>query len=386
MKISYKSMHARIKARVFGAFPESLVNAAASVGIELWRLERINENTLSFDAPESCADALEALAEKCAVELELTKYRAERRRIFKSRYLLGILCAAAALGLFVSSLFIWSIEIHGGSRLSRGELLRALEDSGVYVGRFWPGIKADDVRSMFMPKMPELGWMTVNISGSRAVVLINERQPKPEIYDEAKAADLVAAKTGLIRRVSVLNGNAAAEPGQAVVAGETLASGRMGSIMGSERLVRARGTVMADTWYEIDSVCPEEMDIKTQSGLARHRFALVFGKRRINLYISSGKAIDECDKIINDYNLGAEGHFALPVRLVHEVILPYDSSPGAGYDTETMGRTLHAILNSELSGQILQSSLTESSLRGLHVLTLRAHCIENIAETQEIIS
>ena len=39
------------------------------------------------------------------------------------------------------------------------------------------------------------------------------------------------------------------------------------------------------TWYEIDSVCPEEMDIKTQNGLVRHRFALVFGKRRINLYI-----------------------------------------------------------------------------------------------------
>ena len=386
MKRSLKSIHARIKGRAFGAFPESLVNAAASAGIELWKIERINENTLCFDALESCSDELEALAEKCSVELELTRYRAEQRRLVKSRYLLGLFCLAAAMGLFVSSLFIWSVEIHGSSRLSRGELMRALEDSGVYVGRFWPGIKADEVRSSFMPNMPEVGWMTVNVSGSRAVVLINERQPKPEIYDETKAADLVAAKTGLVRRVSVLNGYAAAAPGQAVVEGETLASGRLGSIMGSERFVRARGTVMADTWYEIDSVCPEEMDIKTQNGFVRHRFALVFGKRRINLYISSGKAIDECDKIINDYNLGAEGFFALPVRLIHETILPYDSSPGTAYDTEAMGRALQQLLNEQTQGQILQSSLTESSLPGLRVLTLRAHCIENIAETWEIIN
>ena len=54
-------------------------------------------------------------------------------------------------------------------------------------------------------------------------------------------------------------------------------------------------------WYEIDSVCPEQMDLKSGNGLARHRFALVLGKRRINFYISSGKAIDECDKIIDEY-------------------------------------------------------------------------------------
>ena len=71
--------------------------------------------------------------------------------------------------------------------------------------------------------------------------------------------------------------------------------------MGTERLVRARGSVMADTWYEIDAVCPEEMEIKTDIGLARHCFSQVLGKRRINFYISSGKAIDECDKIINEY-------------------------------------------------------------------------------------
>ena len=384
MEIKGKNMYSKMRVEVFGALPEAMLNAAAFSGIELWNLERVGENSLSFEVYESCLEELETLADSCSAELKIIKYSEEKRRVLKKRYALLLLVLGAGLLLFVSSLFIWQIEVHGNSRLSRGEILRALEDSGVYVGRFWPGMKADDVRSVFMPKLPEVAWMTVNISGSRAVVLINEREPKPEIYEEAGAADLVASKTGLLRRVSVLSGKTVAEPGQAVTAGEKLAEGRLESIMGTERLVHARGSAMADTWYEIDAVCPEELDLKNQTAVVRHRFALVFGKRRINLYISSGKAIDECDKIINDYTLGVEGHFALPVRLIHEKIVAYDSVPGIGYDKGAMGRSLLSALQSETEGQVLQSSLTESFADGLFVLTLRAHCVENIAMTQKI--
>jgi len=294
------------------------------------------------------------------------------------------LLLSVLLCLLLSSLFIWQIDIRGAERLSRGEIMRALEDGGLDVGCFWPGLNSDEIRSRVMLKVPEIGWMTVNISGSRAPEVIQERQEKPELYDESKAADLVASKTGLVRRVSVLSGNSLVEPGQAVTAGELLATGRLMSIMGSERTVRSRGSVMADTWYEINSVCPEEMEIKESSGFTRHRFALIFGKRRINFYISSGKAIDECDKIIDEYTLGLDGHFVLPLRIVHERIVSYDHSPAQGYDSEAMAMQLRHLLDSQVKGQILQSALTQSSADGLYMLTLRAHCVENIAETREL--
>ena len=386
MNRAAKNAYAKAGVQIFGAYPESFINMAVTNGIELWNLKRADDNTLLFDTYESCEASLKMLAEKCCVELELIRYRDKSRKIFKNRYLLLILCLGLGLCLFVSSLFIWRIEIHGNERLSRGEILRALEDSGVYVGRFWPGIRADPVRSSFIPALEDVAWMTVNINGSRAVVLINERMPKPEIYEESDAADLVAAKTGLVRRVSVLNGNEAVEAGQAVTTGEILVNGHLGSIMGNERRVRARGTVMADVWYEIDSVCPEEMALKTSAGVPRHRFALAFGKRRINLYISSGKAIDECDKIIKDKTVGLEGHFALPIRFIHETIVPYETETGNAYDMEAMGRFLLSWLLGQTEGQILQSSFTESNCHGLYVLTLRAHCVENIAQTQQIVS
>ena len=384
MKKSSIGIYGKVRVRAFCAFQEAFLNSLVAAGIELWRVEKDGTNTVSFDVTESSLGKLESLARKHSVELTVTKYRDGKRKLIKRRFRLLPMLLLFAAALLFSSLFVWQIDIYGNHSISRGKLLRTLEDSGLYVGCFWPGLKADDIRSRLMLENEDIAWMTVNISGSRALVLINERADKPEIYDESRAADLVASKTGLVRRVSVLSGNAAVQPGQAVTEGEILASGSLQSIMGKIRTVRSKGSVMADTWYEIDAVCPEEMEIKSGTGLIRHRFALVLGKRRINFYISSGKAIDECDKIINDYNLSIKGHFALPIRFIHETIIPYESSPGPGYDKEAMGRSLCSELESRTEGQLLQRSLTESFARGLYVLTLRAHCVENIAMTQEI--
>ena len=39
----------RVRVEVFGAFPESLLNASALSALELWELECVNENTLRFN-------------------------------------------------------------------------------------------------------------------------------------------------------------------------------------------------------------------------------------------------------------------------------------------------------------------------------------------------
>lgn len=385
MKIKAEGAQTKVQAEIFAAFPESVLNLAAAQGIEMWELESTGQNSVRFKIYESRAEELGQLAKRSSAELSLLSFSEPRRRLLKRRFKLLLLIGLVLAGLFTSSLFIWQIELHGAYSMSKGELMRALEESGVYVGRFWPGLKADEVRNKLMVKLPELAWMTVNLSGSRAVVLLTQRQEKPEIYNEADAADIVAAKTGLLRRVSALQGKALTNPGDAVTKGELLIGGRLDSIMGTERTVRARGSVMADTWYEINSVCPVQENIKIKSVPIRHRFALVFGKRRINLYISSGKAIDECDKIINEYTLGLDGHFALPVRLVHECVVPYVTETGGSPDEQQMMKTLASILDKQLEGQILSSSYTQADSQGLYVLTLRAHCVENIAQTQSII-
>ena len=155
------------------------------------------------------------------------------------------------------------------------------------------------------------------------------------------------------------------------------------SLTGGTQQVRARGAVMAETWVERSALCPAREQLKTPAGIPRSRFALVLGKKRVNLYIGSGKTIDGCDKIITEYTLGLRGLFSTPLRLVRERFVPYETRPGDDYDPGRTGRQLYAELEKSTEGQILSHTLTPGRRGEVHVLTLRAHCLENIARPRE---
>ena len=366
-----------VRAEILGAFPESFLNAAAAVGIVLWNLESGGENRVSFSCWEGNLQELEALAGRCGCELCPVDRRggSRIRGFLKRRVILLGGAVLAALLLLVSSLFVWSVEVHGAEKIGRGEILRALEDAGLGVGSFWPGFSTELLRSKALQKLPELGWMSVNISGSRAIVLVREREGRPFLESESAPTDLAAARSGLVRRVSILSGLALVQEGEAATEGQTLAR----CIPGEGR---ARGSVLAETIREISAVCPKTETAKKRGGPAWSRFAVCFGKRRVNLYFSSGKAIDGCDKIVSVYTLGKKGLFALPVRIVRETLVRsrYGEQPA---ESARMAERLMERLQSGLEGQILEHSFAAFEKDGLMVVTLRAHCLENIARARE---
>ena len=374
----YEKLRGKLRVEICGAYGEGLLNAAALSAIELWDIECVDDFTLRMNVYEPDYPQLQALAEKCMCEIKTisAKGGSRDRKLIKRRWGLLAFLLAAALLLFASSLFVWEIDVVGNEKLSRGQVLRALSRCGVDCGSCRYSISADLVRSQMMQELPELGWMTVNISDSRAVAVIVERQEKPEIYAQSDPADIVAARTGIIKRMSVENGKPVVSPGASVLEGELLVSGVMDSLANGSKFVRAKAKVMADTWHEISAVCPAEEEVKEPGILSRNRFAIIFGKRRINLYFDSGKAIDECDKIIHEYNLGIEGLFAMPVTIIREELISYDTQTQKAYEME---RQLEEILLDKVNGQVLSQNFSEGESNGVYVLTLRSHCLEDIA-------
>ena len=370
---------------LFGAFPATVLNAAAAQGAELWRVESRDANTLRLCTYEARLPLLERLARHSGCEVRVLRTAGGRgglRRILRRPVLLlGIVLLFVLLSL--SSLFVWDIEVLGTERLSRGQVLRALEDSGFRCGSFWPGVNTENLKSDVMVKLPQIGWMTVNVSGSRAVVALQERAEKPEIYGENTGLSLAASRDGLVRRVNVLAGTPLVRAGQIVTKGERLIASEMESITAPPRFVQARGSVMAETWYELNALHPRKETLKSGGGgMPRNRFALIFGKRRVNLYIGSGNPIDGYDKIISEFTLGLPGLFSTPIRLVRERFVPYKTVSGSDYDPAVTARRLYALLESRTEGQILSYSIVPGKSGELQVLTLRAHCTENIARPE----
>lgn len=375
-----------LRFEVCGACPESVLNACAMQAVELMELESIDKCTLRVTVFENRAEEFQALARRCMCETEKLSQRggSKSRKLIKRRRALLLFALLTAGLLLLSSLFIWDIQVQGCRTLSPGRVLRALSDCGVEQGSFRFGVNSDMVRSRVMVELPEIAWMTVNVRGSRATVLVMEREEKPEIYAEAEASDLVAAKTGIVKSLSVLSGKTLVRPGQAVTAGETLVSGTVDSITAQPRQLRSSGSVTAETWTEISALRPASEQQKTGETKKSFRFALKFGEKRINLYVSGRNALDECDKIVYEYKLGIEGLFLLPVSIIKEELSFYQTETGPSAAGEEMKAALLAYLRQTVDGEVLETDFSFSDGGELLCVTLYAHCLENIAETREI--
>lgn len=376
-----------VRAEISGPEPEKVLNACLAENLPLIRPEPADRWTLRLGVYEGDWPRLKALAEKCGCEVCLLSHQGGSRMGKLLHRRLGLLLTASLLLalLFVSSLFVWEIRLVGADAISRGELLRALEDSGLRSGCFWPTLDADALRDRMLLREPRLSWLAVNIRGSVAEVRLLQRAEKPELVSDERAADLRAARAGLVRRISVRSGQVTVQPGQAVTAGELLVSGTVDSITAAPRRVRAQGEVWADTWYELTAICPlpqgkENSDLRSQS-----RIALKIGGMRINFYQNGGKTIDGCDKIVHEYNLGIKGLFRLPLSVVREELRPYRTTEFSRGEAEATGQRLLASLAENIEGEIVFSSLSAAEADGMTVVTLRAQCRENIAKTVDII-
>lgn len=379
----YERLVGTVCVELCGTLPESFLNACALCGLELWELKCIDQYTIHVHGFESDLKELETIAEKCMCSLKLieTSGGSKNRGFLRRRLWLMICVLLASAMLVLSSLFIWEIDVRGNETVSTATILRELSACGVREGCFWPNISPEVVRSSMMTKIPELGWMTVNISGSRAIVLINERQEKPEIYDESLPAHILAKQSGIIRRTSVMNGSSLVEPNQTVVKGQLLVSSAMESIGGELRYVCSRASILADTCHEIRMVYPVESLKKGKIKKTSSRYAIKFGKNRINLYLRGRNNIDECDKIISEYKLGIDGLFALPLSLVKEELVCFEKEAQATDLSELLCTQQIAKLRERISGSIEYSSYHTYEINNLSYVNLYVQCYEDIAQS-----
>ncbi len=369
-----------LRVRFRGGNTARFLNACAEAGVALWNIEP-NAEGLCAALYEDERERAEKIALLCSGELETLELRGGSAavRLLRRRAVLAMLAALCALALAASSLFIWDFEVLGNETLSETEILRALADCGVTEGSFWPAGDAEAIRSALLLRLPELAWMSLNVKGSRATVVVLERTEKPEIYRESAAADLVAAKDGVIASLSVKNGVALVSQGQTVTAGETLVTGTAESITAPARTLRASGSVTADTWPERTIfLCPGARE-KRPGKSARLRLSVRIGRRRLNLSRKSRKELDECDKIVKEYTVGIKGLFSFPIRLIAEIRRPYETAGEYRPDPAAFEARARAALAEETDGEILDCAFT----RGEGFLLLRAHCREEIALTKE---
>jgi similar to stage IV sporulation protein len=380
----------QVRIRAVCCFPERILNLCGARKLCFWNVCWVSPTEFTC---EMCRKDWYALR-RASKNLDCTLTVEEKAGVpfflgrFRRRHALLIGLAICGALLFFGSFFIWDFTIEGNTTVSDEEILRSLQRNGVHIGTFGFDLDAEDLRNHVLLEIPDLSWITVNVSGCQAQVQVRERIPKPTLADKRTPANVVARRDGLVLKVQALDGEKLVLPGTTVEAGQILISGVEDTDTFGARIVAGMGEVYARTWYTLTTRMPLTVEGKACGGKEHTRFSLIFGTDRIKFYGSSSYSEKKYDKIMTRTQLHLFG-LPLPVTAEEETYRPYTAQTEEVSPVEAEKRAeaiLTAYLQTLLDEKGRVSSTLCSSKRSGDTLTvtLKAECVEQIGRSEPI--
>ena len=383
-------LQGQVRIRVETPFPERVLNLCGARSLAFWDMVWESETAFTCRLNRRDYYALRRAVKK--LDCKLTVVRKEGVPFFLGRFRRrqALLAGVAICGtlLFFGSFFIWDFTVEGNERVSEEEILRALQRQGVTIGTFGISLDTENIRNHVLLDIPELLWITVNVSGCRAYVEVRERMAVPEPVNERVPTNVVARRDGLILEIQALDGVKCMLPGTSVEAGELLISGVEDTETVGARVLAGRGTVEARTWYTLSAVMPLTVSEKRYTGEETRGLSLVFGTNRVKFFSNSSIAAGNYDKITNRTQWSLFG-LPLPVTSVVETCRFYEpvSVEISAAQAEAQGEAiltdyLHSLVDPY--GTVTSTLCTSRQTEGGLLVTLTAECVEEIGETVPI--
>ncbi|MGN8897330.1 sporulation protein YqfD [Flavonifractor sp. HCP28S3_F3] len=386
------ALRGKVCLEVEGAFPERFLNLCAQRGILFWNVEWLESTRLRLTVTRQGAGEAVELGERvmCTVtKAGQTGMLAFLER-FRRRYALLIGLALSLTAVCVLSQFVLTIQVAGNETVPTAVILAELRRQGLRPGVFGPGLDEKTIRTKTLLQIPELSWMSINLYGTRAQVLVREATPEPEVVDLSQTGSVVARASGIITKMDALSGEALVDVGDTVLAGETLISGtvHLEAPMYSEVpdlgtiQVRAEGKVHARTWRTLEAEIPLEAQVKTYTGEEETCWSATILGRRIVFFRNSGIHFDQYDKISKVWELTLPGGQEMPLTVQKETCRAYTTA-AVEIDADAARslleeRLLEALEEAVGSGEIVSTDYTAKEEDGVLHVTLQAECTEEI--------
>lgn len=373
----------QVRVRIVCGYQERFINLCAREGVAFRELRREGDDTWEMTVDIGSYRRLRDISKSSGVfTVKIVSRRGAPFLLWRIRKRYALLLGAGLCvgAVWLSSFFIWQIDVSGNETVPTWRILSCLKELGVEIGASTFSISQARLSNEMLLMIPELSWITMNTKGSRLEVLVREETQPPDILDDSVPMDVRASRTGIITKIQADSGEKAVLEGEAVDRGDLLISGSVTGY-GGERLVRASGQVWAKTMREMTLEMPSQMEVKRYTGASTTRYALIIGGKRVNLYFSGGNPYDCCDKITL-YDTVTLGDAVMPVTLVRETYEEYEKQL-VYIETDTAERILSARLMWLLQNELGQGSVDETEFttvleNGKIKVTLTAQCTELI--------
>lgn len=372
-----------------GATPQWALNRLTQQRIPFWSVSWLDEFTVRLAIPRSYLKE----AERC-IGLGMCHtsscWETGAPKLIKStlhRPVMLIFLVLSALIVGLLPQFVLFYQVIGNDAVPETQILRALDEIGVSFGIYGPDIDPERISNQVLKKIPELEWITVNQNGCRAQVIIRERPDIPEIYNRKGLANVVATKSGVITKQSILAGQAVHQVGDTVLEGDLLVSG-MVDLERTCTVEYARAEIFAKTWRKSETVIPKTYGSKVYSGETETTVWLCIGEKRMKIFGNSGISPWNCDKITNKKSLQLPGGLLFPVSVEIETRHFYETKTtdlSSDQATEILQTfTEQTAVNEMIAGQILQRRHQLIDYQGCYRLNTVLECHEMIGKSVQM--
>jgi similar to stage IV sporulation protein len=371
-----------------GAYVERFFNLAARNGIPVWNTFRRGDVFYGKTFAKSYRK-LHKHARATGVRLRVAKKSGVPFKRRKYRKRIGLLLGFEIFFAFIllTSQFIWRVEVNGNNRVAESEIVAALDELGIKPGTLKASVDVRGAERRLLLELDRLSWVALNITGSAAYIEVRENEPPPQMVDPSVPCNIVAARSGQILDMLVMNGQPIKNIGDAVLQNEIVVSGVTQTSLGQNSFKHARARVMAQVEHRIEINTPYDQLVFQETGeIATRKYLRVFGWDFPLYPPFKIPAPYHAEREFKPFTLfGNElfsGIFTERYHLMREVPVTY-----SGYEAKALAlRELGALEKAELPGaEILSKNMFSRSDGETYTLVADYICIMDIAAEKPIL-
>ena len=209
---------------VEGYYIERFINICRNRNYMMWNIKKVNDINIALNIEikhfrEICKIAKNtqskiSIKSKKGLPFLLNKYK--KRKLFALFLIL-------VLGIiFLSSNFVWNIEIIEENGLAIENIMEDIQEAGLKIGTLKNDIDTKEIINKVRLERDDIAWIGIELKGTNAIVRLVKADEKPEIVDEDEYCNIVSNKNGVITKINAQDGTANVKVGDTVSVGDVL--------------------------------------------------------------------------------------------------------------------------------------------------------------------
>ena len=288
------------------------------------------------------------------------------------------------LAVYVSSLFLWRIDIEGNETVSTEEIIKLLESSGCSLGTYIPSINYDKIHNKFLLHSENISWISVNITGNVAKVLVKERLKEDE-KPLKQYSNVVSKYDAQIASIHLKDGKKVISIGDVVRKGDLLISGVIDSKSQGVRYVDASGIVMGYVNKPIFIKIPFKSYKKVYTGNDFKEKTIKIFSKTINFSLKYSNSMEFCDKIEDTNKVVLFGIIELPIEVTTTLYREYEYQEVIYNCSEAIDMAF-VNLREKMDASLIEAELISKSVNTYYdenyfYIDCNLYCLENISDT-----